>query len=158
MDQFDIAILDLLQIDNQISQRTIADRIGLSAAAVQRRIKRMRENGTIKREVAILNPKYFGDPITILVEVTLENEKIELIDQAKRSFVESPEVQQCYYVTGETDFFLVIVVQSMSKYEEVTRRLFFGNENIKSFRSLIAMGIEKQGFQLPLMPNRKDRL
>lgn len=158
MDQFDIAILDILQIDNQTSQRTIADRIGLSAAAVQRRIKRMREDGTIKREVTILNPKHFGDPITILVEVTLENEKIELIDQAKKSFVESPEVQQCYYVTGETDFFLVIVVPSMSEYERLTRRLFFGNENIKSFRSLIAMGIEKQGFQLPLMPNRKDRL
>ncbi|MGB3063698.1 Lrp/AsnC family transcriptional regulator [Sphingobacterium thalpophilum] len=56
MDQFDIAILEILQEDCQTSQRMIAERVGLSAAAVQRRIKRMREEGTIKREVAILNP------------------------------------------------------------------------------------------------------
>lgn len=151
MDQFDIAILEILQEDCQTSQRMIAERVGLSAAAVQRRIKRMREEGTIKREVAILNPQHFGDPITILVEVSLQNEKIELIDQAKKSFIETPEVQQCYYVTGETDFFLVIVIKSMAEYEKLTRKIFFGNDNIKSFRTLVAMGVEKQGFKLPIV-------
>ncbi len=158
MDQFDIAILDILQLDSQISQRIIAERVGLSAAAVQRRIKRMRENGTIKGEVTILNPEHFGDPITVLVEVSLENEKIELIDKAKKSFIARPEVQHCYYVTGESDFFLIIVVQSMSEYEKLTRSLFFGNENIKSFRTLIAMEVQKQGFQIPLIVNKRDRL
>ncbi|GEM63467.1 hypothetical protein SF1_14490 [Sphingobacterium faecium NBRC 15299] len=151
MDQFDITILTILQEDNQISQRSIADRVGLSAAAVQRRIKRMSENGTIKEEVAVLNPEHFGDPLTILVEVCLVNERIELIDQAKKTFIDTAEVQQCYYITGESDFFLVIVTQSMADYEKLTRRIFFGNDNIKSFRTIVALGVEKYGFKIPFL-------
>ncbi len=48
------------------------------------------------------------------------------------------EVHQCYYVTGEADFVLVVVVPTMTAYEALTRRLFFGN-NVKRFRTSIAM-------------------
>ena len=47
LDQFDIQILEILQQDNMTSQRDIGDKIGLSAAAVQRRIKKMREEKVI---------------------------------------------------------------------------------------------------------------
>ena len=45
-----------------------------------------------------------GQPITVFVEVEVISETAELIDAAKREFASVPEVQQCYYVTGEADF------------------------------------------------------
>ena len=57
LDKFDLQILDILQKDNQTSQRDIGDIIGLSAAAVQRRIKRMRENKIITSDISVIDPE-----------------------------------------------------------------------------------------------------
>lgn len=150
LDKFDLAILKVLQKDNLTPQRTIGERIGLSAAAVQRRIKRMRETGVISADITVVNREKVGRMITLFVAVKMESEKIELIDQAKNSFRSAPEVQQCYYVTGETDFVLVIVTPSMYDYEQLTRRLFFSNKNIKSFRTIVTLDIVKEGLEIPL--------
>lgn len=150
LDKFDLAILKVLQKDNLTPQRTIGERIGLSAAAVQRRIKRMRETGVISADITVVNREKVGRMITLFVGVKMESEKIELIDQAKKSFLSAPEVQQCYYVTGETDFVLVIVSPSMHDYEKLTRRLFFSNPNIKSFSTSVALDVVKEGLEIPL--------
>ncbi|UUC44685.1 Lrp/AsnC family transcriptional regulator [Flavobacterium cerinum] len=150
LDKFDLAILKVLQKDNLTPQRTIGESIGLSAAAVQRRIKRMRETGVIAADITVVDREKAGRMITLFVEVKLESEQLELIDQAKSSFLKAPEVQQCYYVTGETDFVLVIISPSMHDYEQLTRRLFFSNKNIKSFRTSVALDIVKQGLEIPL--------
>ncbi|THF53127.1 Lrp/AsnC family transcriptional regulator [Flavobacterium supellecticarium] len=150
LDKFDLAILKVLQKDNLTPQRTIGESIGLSAAAVQRRIKRMRETGVISADITVINREKVGRMITLFVEVKMDSEKIELIDQAKNSFRSAPEVQQCYYVTGETDFVLVIVTPSMYDYEQLTRRLFFSNKNIKSFRTIVTLDIVKEGLEIPL--------
>lgn len=150
VDKFDLEILNILQTDNQTSQRDIGDKIGLSPAAVQRRIKRLREDGYILSDISVVNRALLGNPVTVLVEVFLDSEKIELIDEARQLFSQTPEVQQCFYVTGESDFMLVIISPSMEAYEKLTRRIFFGNANVKRFRTIVAMGIEKIGLNIPL--------
>ncbi|SEA30982.1 DNA-binding transcriptional regulator, Lrp family [Arachidicoccus rhizosphaerae] len=151
MDQFDKQILAILQKDNQTPQRDIGERVGLSAAAVQRRIKRMRADGVIQADIAVLNRESMGSPITLMVEVFLDSEKIEEIDAVKKLFLSASEVQQCYYVTGESDFMLVIVVASMTEYEKLTRKLFFGSKNVRRFRTIIVMGVEKLGLEVPIV-------
>ncbi|MGH1517275.1 Lrp/AsnC family transcriptional regulator [Chryseobacterium sp. JK1] len=150
LDHFDLSILEILQKNNLTPQRDIGDRIGLSAAAVQRRIKRMRETGFIKADVSIIDTEKLNHSVTIIVEVFLERDKIDLIDQAQTLFTAAPEVQQCYYVTGESDFVLVIVVSSMKEYEQLTRRIFYSNENIKHFRTLVSMNTVKSGLEIPI--------
>jgi Lrp/AsnC family leucine-responsive transcriptional regulator len=152
LDRFDIAILAILQRDNTTPQRVIGEAVNLSAPAVQRRIKRMEETGVIQAHVAVIDPARVGQPITVFVEVEMESERIDLIDAAKREFTAAPEVQQCYYVTGEADFILIIVIPTMSDYEALTRRLFFGNNNVKKFRTFVAMDRVKVGLAVPLSP------
>ncbi|WP_336828306.1 Lrp/AsnC family transcriptional regulator [Sphingobacterium multivorum] len=150
LDPLDYKILKIVQKNNQTPQRNIGEEIGLSAAAVQRRIKKMQETGIIEKNVSIVDREKIGNAVTILVEVFLEREDIELIDQHKKEFALIPEVQQCYYVTGESDFFLVIVVPSMKHYENLTRSIFFSNKNIKRFRTIVAMGLVKNSLEIPL--------
>ncbi len=149
LDAFDRKILDILQHDNTTSQRTIGDAVNLSAPAVQRRIKRMTEEGVIRANVALIDPAAVDQPITIFVEVEVISETAEQIEQAKQAFSAAPEIQQCYYVTGEVDFMLVVIVPSMSAYETLTRRLFFGNNNVKRFRTFVAMDRIKVGLSVP---------
>lgn len=144
LDDFDRKILAILQRDNMTPQRTIGDAVNLSAPAVQRRIKRMREEGVIQADVSIIEPQAVGQSITIFVEVEVISETAEQIEQAKSEFAAAAEIQQCYYVTGEADFILVIIVPSM------TRRLFFGNNNVKRFRTFVAMDRVKVGLGVPV--------
>ncbi|PWE53895.1 AsnC family transcriptional regulator [Metarhizobium album] len=149
LDAFDRKILEILQRDNTTPQRMIGEAVNLSAPAVQRRIKRMTEDGVIRANVAIIDPAAVGQAITIFVEVEVISETAEQIEQAKQAFAACPEIQQCYYVTGEADFVLVIVVPSMADYEALTRRLFFGNNNVKRFRTFVAMDRIKVGLGVP---------
>ena len=148
LDDFDRAILRLLQRNNQTPQREIGAAVNLSAPSVQRRIKRMEEEGVIRANVAQLSPEALGLPLTIVVEVELVSETPSDVDAAKASFRTAPEVQQCHYVTGQADFVLIVVVPSMAAYEDLTRRLFFQSGNVKKFRTMVSMDAVKVGTAL----------
>ncbi|UWX60476.1 Lrp/AsnC family transcriptional regulator [Chryseobacterium oranimense] len=150
IDNLDYKILEILQKDNLTPQREIGDKIGLSAPAVQRRIKKLRDEGIIEKDISIIDRDKIGSNVTVLVEIFLERKKIEEIDLLKKEFSCVPEIQQCFHITGESDFFLVMVVPSMTYYESITRTLFFGNENIKRFRTSVVMGISKNSLEIPL--------
>lgn len=156
LDSFDMAILRVLQQNNATPQRKIGELVNLSTPAVQRRIRRMEEARVIAANVAVVDPASVGQPITILVEVEMIFETAELVDAAKREFAALPDVQQCYYVTGEADFMLVVVVPSMTAYEALTRRLFFGNANVKRFRTFVVMDRVKVGLEVPLAGTVRD--
>lgn len=149
IDSFDKRILQIIQENSLTSQREIGEIVGLSAAAVHRRIKRMKEAGIVDREVAIVNRDKVGANVTILVELFLESEKIEEIDAIKTKFNTVPEIQPCFYITGESDFFLILVVPSMAYYESLTRELFFENKNIKKFRTTVVMDVAKSSLKIP---------
>ncbi len=139
LDRQDRAILRILQRDNKTPQRVIADEVSLSTAAVQRRIAALEAAGVIVRNVAIVDPDALLLTITAIVEVQLIDERAPTVDRAKAIFRETPEVQQCFYVTGGISLVLVIVAPTMRAYEGLTRRLFAENELVKSYRSLIAL-------------------
>ena len=150
LDAFDRAILAILQQDNTTPQRVIGERVNLSAPAVQRRIRRMEARGVIRANVAVVDPAALGHPITLFVEIELVSETAVEIDAAKTAFLAAPEVQQCYYVTGETDFILIMNASDMDEYTSLTRQLFFKGGNVKSFRTFVAMEKVKADGPIPL--------
>lgn len=150
LDAFDRAILAVLQRNAATPLRAIGAAVNLSAPAVQRRIKRLETAGVIAAQVAVLDPAALGQMLTIFVEVSLDSEKVADVDAAKRAFRAAPEVQQCYYVTGEADFVLVVVVPTMATYEALTRRLFFDNPNVRRFRTFVTMDRVKVGLTVPV--------
>ncbi len=151
LDKFDKAILDLLQHSTRRTSEEIADSVGLSATAVQRRLKRLREDGTIRAEIAVVSPTAVGRGVTALVEVQLlAGSRDDLIDGFKRRMAAQAEVQQCWYVSGDADFVLVLTATDMADYERLTRKLFFNDANIRKFRSTFVLDAVKTGLQLPI--------
>ena len=149
LDEFDRAILACLQEDSGRPLRLVAEDVHLYPAAVHRRVRRMDKDGVIDATVAVVDAARVGRPITVIVEVNVESERLDLLNSVKRRFGQDPDVQQCYYVTGEADFVLVVNVASMTNYEALTRRLFFGNGNVRRFRSLIVMDRIKARLSVP---------
>lgn len=145
LDRYDRAILAIVQRDNKTAQRAIAEAVNLSTASVQRRIAAMEKAGVIRANVAIVDPEAVAATITAIVEVQMKDERASTSDRGKALFLATPEVQQCYYVTGGISFVLVIVAPNMPTYEALTRRLFAENELVVGFRSLIALNRVKTG-------------
>ena len=150
LDGFDRHILRLVQEDARMPLRQIAEAVSLSTAAVQRRLRRLELEGVIMGTVAVIDPAKVERPLTILVEVSVANERLELIDAMSANFLARPEVQQCYYVTGEYDFALVILVRDMPEYERLTRELFFEDNNVVKFRTTVAMRRLRIGATVPI--------
>jgi Lrp/AsnC family transcriptional regulator, leucine-responsive regulatory protein len=150
LDALDRCILARLQHGTRLSAQVMGDDIGLSAAAVQRRIKRMRETGVIAAEIAQINPAAVGLPVTVIVHVDIERETLRHIDAFKAAMLARPEVQQCWYTTGLTDFILVVRVASMAAYEQFTRQALVSHDNVAKFTSYVALDEVKSGLTLDI--------
>jgi len=141
-----------VQRDARATGEDIGAAIGLSAAAVQRRLKRLRQLGVITAEVAVVDPVAVGQAMSFIVGVEMERERADVLDAFRRQARTDPNVQQCYYVTGELDFVLVLVllVRDMDQYRQITRELFFTSDNVKRFKTLVAMDRAKVTLALPI--------
>jgi Lrp/AsnC family transcriptional regulator, leucine-responsive regulatory protein len=151
LDSFDRQILQRYQHDTRLSAETIGGEVGLSAAAVQRRLKRLRESGVIRAEVAQIAGTAVGLPLTCIVGVDLEREGASDIDRFKEKMSRCVHVQQCYYVTGQADFILVVVAADMAAYEAFTRNSLLDDDNVRSFTTHVVLDATKTGVGLPIV-------
>lgn len=149
LDHFDLALLEAIQQDATTSQQDLGAQVNLSPAAVNRRLKKLNVDGVIRRTVALVDPARLGYALTVIAEVEVESERLDLLDAMKRTFLACPQVQQCFYVAGECDFVLIMLVRDMEQYTELTRELFFESNNVKRFKTLVSMSNVKVGLSVP---------
>lgn len=152
LDDIDRALLAALQQDARLSQAALGSRVGLSAAAVNRRLQRLTADGIITRTTAVLAAERLGHPLTVIANVTVTDERAERLAGLERRFLACPQVQQCYYVTGDSDFVLVFVVRDMDQYRRLTQELFFASGNVTRFTTQVAMKRTKASLDVPVMP------
>lgn len=150
LDRADLRILRSLQRNNVRPHREVADEVGLSVAAVSRRIQRLRETKVITADVSIVDQNAVGRPLTLIVEVVAESERMSLIEKMRKRFAECPQIQHCYYVTGDVDFVLIFNTRDMDEYNALTQDLFFEGGNVKSFRTFVCMRRVKVGSEIVL--------
>lgn len=148
----DKVILFHLQQNARIGLEALAAETGLSPASVQRRIKSLKDRKIITSEVALVDPEKVGQPMGFVVMVELERERLDQIDAFARRCNADPQVQQCYYVTGEADFCLICTAADMADFEALTKRLFFEDSNVRRFRSSVMMSRRKVGLAVSVNP------
>lgn len=151
LDDLDRRILAVLQENNLTPADRLGERVGLSASAVQRRAKRLREAGVIVGDVSIVDPKTVGQGALFVVEVTLDRESAELVEIFKRRMRSAPEVQQCYYITGEADFLLIVTAANVEEYEKLIERLFLNEKSVRKFRTGVVLNRVKTTLSVPLL-------
>lgn len=150
LDPFDRAILEILQRNARTTGEEIGARIGLSAAAIQRRVKRLRESRVIVGEVAVVDPLAAGQAMTFIVGIELERERSDMLDDFRRAARAEPSIQQCYYVTGSVDFVIIVTARNMADFEAFTRRLLYDNSNIRRFSTNVVMARDKVSLLIPI--------
>lgn len=150
MDKIDRTLLAAMQINARMTAEKLGDVCGLSPTAALKRLKRLRTDGVIDREVAVLSPKAVGLNTMVIALVSLERESKDAIDNFKRAILNTPQIVEGYYITGEADFFLTIITKDIEAYEEFTRDFFYEKLRIKTFKSLVVMDAIKSQTPVPL--------
>lgn len=150
IDRIDARLIVEVQRNNKAPSEVLGDAVGLSSTAVQRRLKRLRAEGVIEADVSIVNPRAIGHNVSMVVLVGLERERTDIIDRFKEQIRTTPEIMSGYYVTGEADFVLFITTENMERYEAFTRAFFYGNTDIKWFKTMVSMDRVKASFALPI--------
>jgi Lrp/AsnC family transcriptional regulator, leucine-responsive regulatory protein len=150
LDNFDRKLLHFVQHDATLTSEVLAERVGLSASAVQRRLKRLQEDGFIAANVAVLNPALVGNPNFFIVALEVEREQPELLYKLRLWLAGKAQIQQIYYVTGSADFVLVLSANNMNAYDELMQALMKENPNVRRFSTNVVLGIHKQSLFLPV--------
>ncbi|MDF2185027.1 Lrp/AsnC family transcriptional regulator [Grimontia hollisae] len=139
IDRIDKRILVALQQDNRIANVDLAERVGLSPPACLKRVKRLRDEKVIARDVAILDPALAGVKMTMIVSVEMERDRREIYQTFRTSILKAPEVTQCYQTSGSYDFVLIVNVTDIKAYEEFVERVLHTDLNIRKFHTSVAM-------------------
>ena len=150
LNSLDIKILDLLQQDASLTSQQIAERINLSQSPCWRRIQRLREEGLIERQVALLNREKLGMEVVVFATVNLANQGRRYLEAFEEQVKHFPEVLECYTMAGSWDYMLKIVARDIRHYERFIREQLTGLEHIGEIHSHIAVTEIKNSTQLPL--------
>ena len=150
LDRFDRQLLNLVQEDSAQTTEQLAQRVALSPSAIQRRLRRLRENGVISREIAVVDARKLGRPTSFIVSLQVERERPEMLDELRAWLTRQEHVQQAFYVTGETDFVLVVCAPDTETYDALMARLVSENPNVKRFTTNVALGVVKRGLTVPV--------
>ncbi|NYT39152.1 Lrp/AsnC family transcriptional regulator [Sphingomonas sp. R-74633] len=139
LDSFDRKLLELLQLDVHQPVAALAEKVGLSAPACYRRMRRLREAGVIEREIAVVRPKTLGWPLSMIVLVSLERENANTVAEMFDMFRAEPAVIEAWNVTGDHDFAVRIIARDMESYDDLVRRMFSAHERVRTFETLVVI-------------------
>lgn len=143
LDKVDRKLLNLLQKDNQMPTRTLAEKVHISQPTCLRRIRELRDTGIINADVALVDPFSLGYGMLAFLEVSLNNQSDEHMQEFEARMAKESEVMQCYFVSGEYDYFLVVHVIDMDAYYQFVRKVISGSGNVRHFQSRFPMKCAK---------------
>ncbi|MFD4122963.1 Lrp/AsnC family transcriptional regulator [Alcaligenes faecalis] len=150
LDELDLRILEQLQNDASISNQELALRVHASPPTCLRRVRRLSEQGVIRRQVALLDPQQLGPSLTAIVEITLDRQGEEYLQQFERLMAPEAAVTQCYRVSTGVDFIVILQVSDMTAYHKLAHALFTSQANIRNIRSFFSIHQAKFETRVPL--------
>lgn len=150
IDALDRRILAVLQADARISNAELAERVGLSPSPCWRRVRRLEQEGVIKRSVSLLDAEKVGLGVSVFINVTLEKHTATLKHDFEKVILQRPEVMECYSMTGIHDYLLRVVVPDIVAYERFLDAVLMHLKGVASVNSSFALKQIKYETALPV--------
>lgn len=149
MDTIDRRILRAMQRNASLSQRALADDVGLSQNALWRRLTRLQESGLIKGQTIRLDPVELGLGLTVFVMIRTRNHSKDWLDKFRSEVLAIANIIDIYRIAGDYDYMLKVVAADMNDFDRVYQRLISKVE-LETVTSLITMETIADSRDLPL--------
>jgi Lrp/AsnC family transcriptional regulator, leucine-responsive regulatory protein len=144
LDGKDMEILRILQDDAMLTVREIGDKINLSATPTHERIKRLEKEGVIRKYAALLNPRLVRKSIMVICMVSLKNHDKKAAKHFIQAIKSFPEVIECYNISGDSDFLLKVVSESMESFHRFYVNKLSEVKGIRQTKSSFVMDVIKE--------------
>ena len=148
LDHRDRQLLIHLQRDADASVTDLADRVSLSVSACSRRIARLRQDGYIARQVAILDRRAMKVPTTVFVMLRTTRHAADWLDAFRHAVADIPEIVEVHRLTGHYDYVLKVVLPNVEHYDIVYKDLV-GRVELFDVSASISMETLKDDTALP---------
>lgn len=135
LDHIDHKILRYLQENARITNAELADKVGLSPTPCLRRLRRLESDGIIRGYHTEINREALGVNVTVIILVKLEREDDKTLREFEAAIKKRSEVMECYLVTGKFDYFIRVVIPSLSAYEAFLSETILRMPNISTVES-----------------------
>lgn len=149
LDTVDQKLLREVQANCMLSADELGERCGASPSTVLRRLKRMRDEGVITAEVAVVEARKIGRPLHMIVGIRLERDDAKIVETFVRQMREHPAVMQCYFVTGSADYIVHITARDMDEYNEFVQTLV-ANPHVSMTETNVVIKPIKAGLRVPI--------
>ncbi|MCC5991824.1 MAG: Lrp/AsnC family transcriptional regulator [Rhodobacteraceae bacterium] len=150
MDDKDRQIIRALQRDGRMSNQELAETVNLSPSPCLRRLRNLERSGVIRGYAARVDPKAYGLAITAFVRIRLERHDETTVRKFEHEVDRMEEVQECHVMTGQTDYQLRVVVESLEAYEQFIRARLQRVGGIGSIDTSFAYGTVKDSMVFPM--------
>lgn len=157
LDEVDRKVLDVLQADGRISMQQLAERVGLSRAAVYARVRRLETSGVITRYAAIVDPDMAGFDLLCFVGVAVAVHSHEVVERTRLALAALPEVLECHHVTGQFDYLLKVALRNRGELERFIVERLTPVPNIERINTSLVLHVAKSTTALPMSPQEDDR-
>lgn len=154
LDTIDRKLLAVLQECNRASLENLAKTVGSSRSAVARRLRRLRDGGVIRGEIAVLDGRRLGPLETYVVRLTVRREIGQLASAFFARMNELPQVQQCYVTTGSTNCFLIVVVRDPIELEDFVDEHLVDGPCVREFTTSLVTRSVKVSLGVPIVMPR----
>jgi Lrp/AsnC family transcriptional regulator len=143
-------LLDAMQRDTTLSQVDLAELSGKSRTSVWRWVREVEEAGVIKKKVALLDPKELGLQIHVLLSVSIHQHTASNRKEFEDHVQTLPEVMECYSVSGDRDYALLVLSRNMEAYNQFLNTRILDHPSVHSASSSFALRRVKYTTALPL--------
>lgn len=141
LDIIDLRILTHLQTDGSVSQRDLADAVGMSQNACWRRLQRLNERGILKGTRATIDLSALGLDLIVFVMIRTRHHSKEWAESFRKHVERLPEVTDFYRIGGDWDYLIKVVARGMSGYDAFYQKLItdFDLATVTGFFSMEAI-------------------
>ncbi len=150
LDEYDLNILRHLQENADYSMAELGEKVGLSHTPCWRRLKRLEAEGIIQGRVALLNREMLKLDVTVHIYITIQNHDEESLNAFEQAVQSIDDIVECYSTSGEKDYMLKVLVDSIEHYERFLMKTLVHLPNVASVNSTFALKQVKCTTQLPL--------
>ncbi len=144
IDHVDLRILDALQRDASLSQRDLAEAVGLSQNACWRRLQALAARGVTQGRTMRVSRKAVGLDLVVFTMIRTRSHSAAWLDRFRRHVSSMPEVVDFHRISGEYDYLLKIVTRDMAGFDKVYQRLIDGVELDGVTSCFVMEAIEEQ--------------
>jgi DNA-binding Lrp family transcriptional regulator len=150
MDKTDYKILSALQTNGRLSSQALAEKIGLSASPCWRRLRKLEKDGVVTASVALLNPEKVGLHVIAIASISLEDHHPDSVREFDRMVAERPEILECYAMSGQHDFLLKVICESIGAYDQLLAKYILQCKAVHTVNTSFVMRRTKSTTALPL--------